>query len=134
MKYLIDSDYVADYLKGRSHATLLLDVLYPDGIAISIITLAEVYEGIFYGYKPDFYKTAFRRFLQGVRVLPLTRTIAIKYAMLRGELHKTGKIIDQPDLFIAATAITHKLEVVTHNTKDFERVPHLSIYPYWKAA
>ena len=128
MKYLVDSDYVADYLKGRDQATSFLDHLFPDGIAISIVTFAEVYEGIFYGHQPDFYKTALRQFLQGVRVLPLTRAIAIKYAVLRGELHKQGKIIDQPDLFIAATAITYKLTLVTRNIKDYQRIPQLSLY------
>ena len=43
MKYLVDSDYVADYLKGRAQSTDLLNALLQDGIAISIITFAEVY-------------------------------------------------------------------------------------------
>jgi uncharacterized protein YjaZ len=36
MKYLVDSDYVVDYLKGRSVAITLLDTLVPEGLAISI--------------------------------------------------------------------------------------------------
>ena len=49
MTYLVDTDYVADYLKGYQKATLLLKHLSPTGLAISMITFAEVYEGIYYG-------------------------------------------------------------------------------------
>lgn len=49
MKYLVNSDYVVDYLKDRSAATQLLSELFSDGLAISITTFAEVYEGIYYG-------------------------------------------------------------------------------------
>ncbi len=59
MTYLVDSDVVADYLKGRTHAMTLLDTLFPDGIAISIVTFAEVYEGIHYGHDPVHYKEVF---------------------------------------------------------------------------
>ena len=66
MKYLVDSDYMADYLKGRSFATNLLDTLFHDGIAISIITFAEVYEGIYYGHNRRQYTQIFQRFLSKV--------------------------------------------------------------------
>jgi tRNA(fMet)-specific endonuclease VapC len=68
MKYLVDSDYVVDYLKGRSPVTQLLSELFSDGLAISIITFAEVYEGIYYGQKPSYYAEIFQRFLHGVPV------------------------------------------------------------------
>ncbi len=47
MTHLVDSDYVADYLKGQRNATTFLERLLPEGLAISIITFAEVYEGVF---------------------------------------------------------------------------------------
>jgi predicted nucleic acid-binding protein len=63
MKYLVDSDYVADYLKGQSHATTLLESLFSHGLAISIVTFAEVYAGIYYGHHPKHYTMIFHRFL-----------------------------------------------------------------------
>ncbi len=128
MKYLVDSDYVADYLKGRSVATDLLDTLFHDGIAISIITFAEVYEGIYYGHNRRQYTRIFQRFLQGVSVVGITRSIAKKYAFMRGDLGRKGQLIDQPDLFIAATATYHHLTLVTPNLKDYNRIPQLELY------
>ena len=72
MSYLIDSDWTADYLKGRATAVTLLDHLFADGLAISIVTFAEVYEGVYYGTNPQQNEAIFRRFLRGVPVLPIT--------------------------------------------------------------
>jgi predicted nucleic acid-binding protein len=52
MRYLVDSDWIADYLVGKQEAVGLLDRLVPDGIGVSLITLGEIYEGIYYGRDP----------------------------------------------------------------------------------
>lgn len=44
MTYLVDSDWVADYLKGRTTAVTVLTDLFAEGLAISIITFAEIEE------------------------------------------------------------------------------------------
>jgi predicted nucleic acid-binding protein len=49
MNYLVDSDWVADYLKDKPQAIAFLDSLSEAGIAISLITYGEMYEGIYYG-------------------------------------------------------------------------------------
>lgn len=72
MRFLVDSDWVADYLKGRAAAVELLDSLVGDGLAISIITYAEVLEGIYYGHDPARSEAVFQRFLRGVAVLGIT--------------------------------------------------------------
>lgn len=134
MIYLVDSDYVADYLKGRPPAPQLLEKLFPNGLAISIITFTEVYEGIYYGYQPEQYTAIFRRFLEGVRVLGITRPIARQCAILRGQLRAKpqGKTLVQPkdnyDLFIAATAIHYNLTLITRNIKDYIHIPDLKLY------
>ncbi len=125
---------MVDYLKGQDKAQALLDTLFPQGFAISIVTFAEVYEGIYYGHNPKHYTMIFRRFLAGVTVLGINRSVAKQFATMRGQLRATpqGKALVQPkdtyDLFIAATALHHQLTLVTRNIKDYERIPNLSIY------
>lgn len=128
MRHLVDSDWLADYLKGRAPARTLLASLFPAGLAISIINYAEIYEGIYYGTERQRHEEGFRSFLRGVPVLSLTRPIARQYAILRGQLRQDGQLIDQPDLFIAATAIEHDLSLMTRNRKDFGRIPGLLLY------
>ncbi len=48
MRYLVDSDWVIDYLNAQPQTIAILQRLEPDGLAISIITYAEVYEGILF--------------------------------------------------------------------------------------
>jgi tRNA(fMet)-specific endonuclease VapC len=128
MSYLIDSDWVIDWLKGLPDAIALLGTLTPDGVAISIMTFAEVYEGIYFGRDPERYEASFRSFLRGVRVLPVNRTTARRYARLRGALRQQGQIIPQPDILIAATALIHDLMLVTRNAAHFGRIPGLRLY------
>jgi len=64
----------------------------------------------------------------------INRSIAQRSAVLRGHLRasKATKHLAEPrnhyDLFIAATALHHHLTLVTHNIKDYERIPNLTIY------
>jgi tRNA(fMet)-specific endonuclease VapC len=128
MTSLVDSDWVADYLKGRTTAVALLDDLFEEGLAISVITFGEVYEGIYYGTDPQHNEVIFRKFLRGVRVLGITRPIARRFALIRGKLRAEGQLISQPDILIAATALQYDLTLVTRNLSDFERIPDLKLY------
>jgi tRNA(fMet)-specific endonuclease VapC len=126
--YLIDSDVVADALKGRPQAVQQLSTLAPNGLAISLITYGEIYEGILYSQNPTASERVFRQFLRDVTVIPLTRPIMRRFAQLRGQLRAAGNIISDFDLLIAATAIHNNLALVSRNKKHFQRVPGLSLY------
>src|SRR5438874_80933 len=109
MTHLIDSDWVADYLKGRRAAVDLLDSLAVDGIAISAVTYGEIYEGIYYGRDPRNHARIFGQFLRITPVFPVTRSIWKRFARLRGDLRRRGLLIGDMDLLIAATALEHDL-------------------------
>jgi len=128
MKYLVDSDYVADYLGARPHAIQLLSSFAKDDLSISLITFGEIYEGIHFGRDPQKTKEVFRLFLRSVAILPLSQPIMRHFARIRGELRRTGKIIGDFDILIAATAIQHNLMLVTRNIKDYQRIPNLKLY------
>ena|SRR5437867_2030206 len=128
MTYLVDTDWVIDFLKGKSGALSLFTTLSRDGIAISLVIYGEIYEGIYYGADPKRQERAFLALLRGVDVLQLNRQIMKRFARIRGELRAKGTIIADPDILIAATAFYHQLTLVTRNTKHFKRVPGLSIY------
>ncbi len=127
MSYLLDTDVVADWLNNRPEAVRLLSTLEPEGLAISLITYGEVYDGIYYGRDPRAAEQAFLRFLRGVTVLPLTRTIMKRFARIRGSLRSRGLAVQDPDLLIAATALTHDMTLVTRNLRHFQRIPDLAI-------
>jgi predicted nucleic acid-binding protein len=132
--YLIDTDVVASYLvasylNGRPDAVVLLRSLLPGGIAISVITFGEVFEGIYYGRNPAQFAAVFRRFLHGASVLEVDRMVARRFARLRGDLRRGGQLIGDADFLIAATALCYGLTLVTRNTRHVSRIPSLALHP-----
>lgn len=61
-------------------------------------------------------------------VLVVDTKIAEKFANVRARLRKAGQLIDNMDIFIAATAMFHNLVLVTNNMKHFERIKGLKIF------
>ena len=129
MTHVIDSDWVADWLKGRPEAVQLLSSFGQGNLALSLITFGEIYEGVYFGMDPERHERVFLQFLRGVRVLPLTRPIMRRFARIRGELRRNGNLIRDPDLLIAATALQHDLVLATRNRHHFERIPGLRLQP-----
>jgi predicted nucleic acid-binding protein len=128
MSYLVDTDWVVEYLKGREPAATLLPQLRHDGLAISLITFGEVYEGIYSGRDPKHQEEVFLRFLRRAQVLSLHRPILRRFAHIRGVLRAQGQLIGDLDLLIGATALHHDLTLLTHNTRHFSRIPDLKLY------
>lgn len=58
---------------------------------------------------------------------PFDRTCAERYAELRADLQRQGQLIGGNDMQIAATALAQGLILVTHNTREFSRVPGLQL-------
>ena len=66
-------------------------------------------------------------FLNDVEALAFTKDEANVAARIRTNLQKAGQPIGAYDILIAATALTHKLVLVTSNEKEFSRIPDLAI-------
>ncbi len=60
-------------------------------------------------------------------VLPLTDSIVLKAADVYALFHERGKLIGDADTLIAATALVHRLDLVTENAAHFIRIPELTV-------
>src|SRR5215207_6438952 len=128
MNYLIDTDWIVDYLKGKQPTVQLLDSLAHSGIAISLISYGEIYEGIYFGRDRARHEIGLAGLLQIVGVLPLNQQIVEDFARIRGTLRAQGQLIGDLDLLIAATALHHDLILVTRNLNHFRRISNLKLY------
>jgi predicted nucleic acid-binding protein len=91
--------------------------------AISVVTVLELERGVLLVERRDAMQGAIlRRWLEHEILTPLaTRILAIDAAIARqcASLHVPDPRPER-DALIAATALTHRLTVVTRNTVDFE--------------
>ncbi len=131
MKYLIDTDWIADHLEDKPAAVALLTSLFNEGagLSISLITYGEIYEGIIWSYRRSAQlEVAFVELLRWIKVLSLDEAIMRRFAAVRGSLRKRGQMIGDPDVLIAATALHLDLTLVTRNFDHFLRIPDLKLY------
>jgi tRNA(fMet)-specific endonuclease VapC len=128
MAYLVDSDWVIDYLAGSLEALELLDRLADDGVAISIVTYMEVFQGVERSDDPQGAERQLSAFLQSVPLLPMSPAVARRCARLRETLRRQGKRVHNRalDLLIAATAIEHELTLVTRNLQDYTDITDIT--------
>ena len=131
MPYLVDTDWVIDLLASVPEALQLLDRLAQDGIAISIITYMEAYQGVERSPHPEEAQSKLTAFLNSVPVIPLTPAVAQRCARLRETLRKQGRRVNARslDLIIAATALEYNLTLVTRNAEVYADIPGLKLYP-----
>ncbi|MGH8069785.1 MAG: type II toxin-antitoxin system VapC family toxin [Candidatus Entotheonellia bacterium] len=127
IRYLIDTDWVIDHLNQIERVVNRLKELRPQGLALSIVSLAELYEGVHYSRNPEQSQQAFDAFLEDVSVLGIDEEICKIFGRERGRLRREGKLIGDFDLLIAATGLHYGLTVLTNNRQHFERVEGLQI-------
>jgi predicted nucleic acid-binding protein len=130
MPHLIDTDWLIDYLDNDPQALALIDPLIPTGVAISVITYMEAYQGTL--RKPDVPRAQaeVEAFLQHAPILPISLEVARRCAQLREDLRRQRKRVRDRalDLLTAAVALEHGLTLVTRNRDDYKDIPGLQLH------
>jgi len=98
---------------------------------ISEITLAELKFGVENSEKPDKNLLALNKFLTGVKILPIFHSLDL-YAKEKARLRKAGTPIDDFDLLIGVTSVTHNLTMVTNNIDHFKRINGIDLEDWTK--
>ena len=104
-----------------------LSKLSPDDLAVSAISAAELYHGVARSNRGDSELGRVRSLLDILRVLDFGTNAAISYGLVRGVLERSGQLIGQVDILIAGHALSLGATLVTHNTREFRRVPGLLV-------
>lgn len=127
INYLIDTDWVIHFLNGTQDIVDKLKQLRTEGLAISIITLAELYEGVFYSRNPEASRDGLANFLRGIVIIDIDDTICTVFGKERGRLRREGNIIGDFDLLIGATCLSYDFTLLTNNVRHFERLEGLKV-------
>ena len=127
MTNLLDTDWAISYLNGFPQTITLVDELRPEGIAVSIISIAELYEGALNSHDPESSERALRDFLRPFPIIDLNIPICRIFGIERARLRAAGTLIPDMDLLIGATALHHNLTLLTNNRHHFGRLSDLRI-------
>lgn len=125
VSYLIDTDWAVHHLNGVEEVRSRLAELRPHGLGLSTISLAELYEGVYYSRDPQRSQQQLEAFLSSVAVLGVSKEICQVFGRQRGFLRQKGLLISDFDLLIAATCLHHDLTLLTNNLRHFQRVEGL---------
>lgn len=128
MKYLLDTNTCIRYINGRAplireHMRQVAD----SDIVVSTVTKAEMYTGSAKSQTPQRSRAHQDAFFIRFASLPFDETAADAFGHIRAHLELAGTPIGPYDMQIAAIAIAYDLIIVTHNTREFGRVPGLTI-------
>lgn len=127
LRYLLDTNIVIYVLKQRPMEVLQAFNANADRMAISAITLSELFHGAEKSMHVSQNLAAIEDFCSRLEVLPYGSKAAQHYGAIRASLEKLGQPIGVNDLHIAAHARSEGLVVVTNNVGEFTRVPALQV-------
>jgi tRNA(fMet)-specific endonuclease VapC len=129
-KALLDTDILSEISKGIDPVVARNATAYRAAFGrytLSAITLMEVVSG--FQRKQSIRRLqAFLSSITAEEVVDFDAAIAELAGRIGGELVRVGRPIGLADTMIAATALHHGLELVTGNTKHFQRVQQIG-YP-----
>ena len=130
MPYLFDTDAVSEVLRRRPAPRYLawLGGVQKAEQFTSAVTIAELFEGAFRLSDPaPLVARIETAVVPALTVLGFDERAARTFGQIAAALRNAGAPLADMDLQIAATAITHDLELVTGNPRHFARVPGLRI-------
>lgn len=128
MKYLLDTNICIYLIKNKSERLLKkFTRINPESVALTAITVSELWYGVFKSKKQKENEAALREFLLPFTVINFDEKSAEVYGNLRNDLQKRGRPIGAMDMLIAATALANDLILATNNEKKFTRVKKLKI-------
>ena len=132
MNYLLDTDTVVGFLRGQEPVVQKFQMTPAETLAVSAITLAELYHGASRSSRPQHNTLHVRRLENSIQIIDFDAAAAAQFGALRSDLERAGKRLDDLDLLLASTALTRGLTLVTHNLAHFRRVPNLVIEDWMK--
>jgi tRNA(fMet)-specific endonuclease VapC len=123
---LLDTDVCIEILRGNKKV-IKKRTEHEDNVAISFMTIAELY----YGAEKSGYSNSnialVDEFLFSVIIIMPDIDILKMFGKLKANLEREGKVIPDADLFIASTALARCNMLITGNKDHYERISGLKI-------
>ena len=128
MKLMLDTNTCIALIKRKPVQALQKFSEYQVGdIGISAVTLAELRYGVAKSQHQASNQVALDEFMLPLELAAFDEQATLAYGVLRAVLEKQGTPIGPLDTMIAAHALSLGVTLVTNNTREFNRVPGLTV-------
>lgn len=127
MIFLLDTNVCIAVMRGNAQVVRRLAACSPEDCAVSMVSVFELFAGVFRCRNPQGEGQKVSAFLQQFHLLPFDWDSAMKTAEIRSQLEKAGTKIGPYDLQLSGQALALDLTLVTHNTREFKRVSGLRL-------
>lgn len=124
---LLDTNIVSYLFKRDSRAAAYAPHLLQRELAISMMTVAELFQ---WAALRDWGKVRVQRlerYLERYTIVPVDMALCRHWAEVRAIRARAGLPISPQDAWIAAAALRYHLALVTHNPADYQAIPGLTI-------
>ena len=133
MRLMLDTNTCIALIKRKPVNALQKFNEYQVGdIGISAVTLAELRYGVSKSQHQAKNRAALDEFMLPLEVAAFDEQATVAYGVLRAVLEKQGTPIGPLDTMIAAHALSLSVTLVTNNTREFNRVPKLTVIDWIK--
>jgi len=125
--FLLDTDITIYALKGRPDVVAQLEKHARSPMAMSVISLMELYFGAHHSRQPESNLARVRALEHSFRILAADTSIAATFGSLKARMAAAGTMLDDFDLIIASTALAYNLTLVSNNERHFGRIEGLKL-------
>jgi tRNA(fMet)-specific endonuclease VapC len=123
MRFLLDTNAVIALMQGQANFLRRLKRYRPSDFALPAVVMHELAYGAYRSQRRE--ENLSRLAALPFEVMALDREDAMAAGRLRAQLAKAGLPIGPYDVLIAGQALARQCTVITHNTREFARIPDL---------
>ncbi|MDO8460743.1 MAG: type II toxin-antitoxin system VapC family toxin [Nanoarchaeota archaeon] len=120
--YCLDTNIIIEFLRGNSAIIKKIEEVseYED-IFLNPVTVCELFKGVYISPKSDEELKAVESFVNSFDILIFNIDVYNEFGKIYSLARKSGNLVDDFDLIIAAFAKAYNLVLVTRNKKHFEK-------------
>jgi len=121
-RYILDTDICIYWLKGSEQLKKKIQQVGPEKLGVAIFSLAELLYGAYHSQRVEQNIMDIQRFTSKIKVFGFDDDAADFFGKIKAGLRKKGQIIEDLDILIASTVLSHGAVLVTNNTSHFARI------------